>query len=298
MIRFATAAFALCLAVGSAQAAEKPECRLTRIASLPIRTISDGRITVPVTVENHPLSLMVDTGGVAATLRQDLAQQFGLQVQLTSRTMLGVNGIRMSSYVTPGQFSIGGLNGANLPFYLEPRPVTEFDGTFAPDMMQGYDVDIDFAKSTLNLFSQNHCRGKVVYWTKTGYIVVRMDLDRTGHIRIPIMIDGKKVTATIDTGAMTSVMSLRTAADIGIQETTSGLKVAEQTPRYKVYSYPFHTLDFDGISVTNPHIAITSDSFTKGMGSDVILGIGILRQLHFYVAYGEERLYITPASAN
>ncbi|HEY4078079.1 MAG TPA: aspartyl protease family protein [Rhizomicrobium sp.] len=298
MSRFAIIAFVLCLGLASAHAEDKPECQLTRISSLPIHTISDGRITVPVTIENHPLSLLVDTGGVAATLRQDLAQQFSLPVQLTSRKMLGVNGVEMNSYVTPGQFSIGGMNGANLPFYLELRPASEFDGTLAPDMMQGYDVDIDFAKSTLNLFSQKHCRGKVVYWTKTGYIAVRMELDRTGHIRIPITIDGKKVMATIDTGAMTSLMSLRTASNIGIQETTPGVKIVEQRKRYKVYSYPFHALDFDGISVTNPHIAITSDDFTKGMGSDVILGIGILRQLHFYVAYGEERLYITPATAN
>jgi hypothetical protein len=31
------------------------------------------------------------------------------------------------------------------------------------------------------------------------------------------------------------------------------------------------------------------------MGDDVILGMGILRQLHLYIAYKEEKLYITPA---
>ena len=59
--------------------------------------------------------------------------------------------------------------------------------------MQGYDVDIDFAKSSLNLFSQKHCRGSVVYWTKTGYVVVPLDMDRAGHIRIPVTTTGLKV---------------------------------------------------------------------------------------------------------
>jgi hypothetical protein len=30
----------------------------------------------------------------------------------------------------------------------------------------------------------------------------------------------------------------------------------------------------------------------------LILGVGILRQLHLYIAYKEQKLYITPALAN
>ena len=61
---------------------------------------------------------------------------------------------------------------------------------------------------------------------------------------------------------------------------------------------PIGTLDFGGVAVTNPRIAISSDNFTKGLGNDLILGVGILRQLHLYIAYEEEKLYITPALAH
>ncbi len=33
------------------------------------------------------------------------------------------------------------------------------------------------------------------------------------------------------------------------------------------------------------------------MGTDLIIGLGILRLLHLYIAYKEEKLYITPALA-
>ena len=31
---------------------------------------------------------------------------------------------------------------------------------------------------------------------------------------------------------------------------------------------------------------------------DILMGIGIMRQLHLYIAYKEKKMYITPALAN
>ena len=53
-------------------------------------------------------------------------------------------------------------------------------------------MDIDLAHNKLSLFTQNHCRGKVVYWTTSGYIVLPMDLDQDKHIEVPVVLDGVK----------------------------------------------------------------------------------------------------------
>lgn len=286
------------LATGSAQAADKNGCQLKRFSTLPIETLRDGRIAVPFTADNQPLSFMVDTGGASITINWNAAKRLNHPVQQTSRELIGVDGTRMNTYITVDSLALGGMTGQHLPIYVEARDFDDADGTLSPDILKGYDVDIDFARGELHLFSQEHCRGKVVYWTRTGYISVPMDVNRTGHIRIPVMIDGKKIMATVDTGAVRSLMSLRTAADLGITEKTPELKLVGNSGQNKFYSYPFRSLDFDGVAVTNPHIAIASDNFTKGLGDDLILGVGILRQLHLYIAYGEERLYITPALAN
>jgi predicted aspartyl protease len=291
-------ALLLGLLAGGAGAAETKGCELKRFASLPLETLPDGRVAIPFTVDNRPLSFMVDTGGVSATITGDQARQLGHPVQQTSRQLIGVDGNIMGDYITVDTLSVGGMKGEKLPIYIETRGMKNIDGTMSPDMLQGYDVDFDFARGVMNLFSQKHCRGKVVYWTKTGVVVLPMDVDRTGHVRVPVMVDGKKIMATLDTGAVRSLVSLRAAANLGIDEKTPGLKLVQDEGRNKFYSYPFHSLDLDGVSVSNPHIDIASDNFTKGMGSDLILGMGILRQLHLYIAYDEERLYITPALAN
>ena len=59
------------------------------------------------------------------------------------------------------------------------------------------------------------------------------------------------------------------------------------------FSYPFKTMNFGNVTVNRPHIVIVPDQMYKQ--TDLILGEGILRQLHMYIAYKEKKLYLTPA---
>jgi predicted aspartyl protease len=293
---------ALCLVPGPADAADQPACKLTRYASLPLTTEPEGRVAVPVSVEGKNYSFLVDTGGAVATIGPDQAEELGVRQKGAAHALTGVAGRFTTSYMSIDSFSIGKLSGSGLDVYVEPRGDLGFDGTLAPDMMKHYDVDLDFAHSRMNLFSQDHCPGKVVYWTQQGgYIVLPMQVDGGAHIRIPVMLDGKSITAIVDTGATDSIMSMRAAESLGITEDAPDLKLKNSEgfrKRFKEYTYPFHTLDMGGVMVKNPNIIIASNEFMGSFRSDMILGIGILRQLHLYIAYKEEKFYISPALAN
>jgi predicted aspartyl protease len=277
----------------------KPACELTRFATVPVETLPDGRIGIPVTVQHRPAVFMVDTGGAVATINYAQVQEMpGVVMKQSPRYLVGVGGTVMSSYVTVDQFSIGQLNGSGLALYVETRGLEDVDGTLAPDMLQNYDLDIDFAGSKLSLFSQKHCPGKVVYWTTMGFVALPMEVTNiSGHVRVPVTVDGKNTMATLDTGARTSLISLSAAKALGVDERSPQLKSLGSAGGYETFSYPFHSLDFGGVAVSNPRIRIASDNFMKGLGSDLIIGIGILRQLHLYIAYKEQKLYITPALA-
>lgn len=283
---------------GQAMAAETDKCALKQLANLPLETLADGRVAIPLMVDGKPFFFMVDTGGVSLTMTWEQAQQLGHEVKRSSMQLIGVGGSAMNSYITVDSMVLGWMKGKNIPIYLETRGMKDVDGTMSPDILKGYDVDFDFARSIMNIFSKDHCPGTVVHWTKTGFVVIPMAVDDMGHVRIPIKVDGKEIMATLDTGAVNSLMSMRTAALLGIDQRTPGMKMVHDAGRNSFYSYPFKTLDLDGVTVSNPYITIASDSFTKDMGNDLILGMGILRQLHLYIAYGEQKLYITPALAN
>lgn len=303
-MRYATFLFLLAISsvfVPTAKAADAQGCSMRRFTSLPMSTISDGRITVPVAINGHPASFMVDTGGISATMSRQLANEIGKEPKPFRRALIGVGGAVMSSSISVDDFALGPLHGKDIVVFIDERMSGGgVDGTLAPEMMHRFDVDYDFRHSTINFFSQEHCPGKVVYWTKGGAIVIPMDLQPNGKVRIPVLVDGKKIMAILDTGSVTSFIGMNAARSLGISSDDKELKLRRSygyKDRYKEYDYPFKTLTLDGLTVNNPHIKIMSDATLSGMGTDLILGISFLRQLHLYIAYKEGNLYVTPASA-
>lgn len=288
------------LLAAPAVAQEKTDCALIKFSDLPITTLTDGRFTVPVTVEGRVLNFLVDTGGVSATMTGVQAFNLGLTILPTTRELRGVAKTRLNRFARVKNFSLGRLQGVDIPVYVDHYLPAGADGTLSPDMMKQFDVDIDLARGTLSLFSQKHCPGKVVHWTRSGYVVLPMTVaSRSGHIEVPVTVDGKKFVALLDTGARHSIISMRAAKALGISENSPDLKlVSDADTEYKRYDYPFKVLGFDGVSVSRPRLEIVSDNFLPGRDTDMIIGNSILRRLHLYIAYGEEKLYITPALAN
>ena len=60
----------------------------------------------------------------------------------------------------------------------------------------------------------------------------------------------------------------------------------------------FQHLELGEIVIDNPSILILDDAQMREMGTELILGMDLLRKLHLYIAYGEEKVYHTPAGAN
>jgi hypothetical protein len=82
-----------------------------------------------------------------------------------------------------------------------------------------------------------------------------------------------------------------------------------------MFRYTFPSLTFDAVTVTNakfliyPNLTGSKDPdndfrtgtrigrVDDGLGGRTTIGLEILRKLRLYVAYGEDKLYITPATA-
>jgi predicted aspartyl protease len=274
----------MALLCASPAAAQAPQCAL---ASVKISTIPDGRITIPVTLEDHPLSFLVDTGGVSTTLKWEQARALGLAVKQTNRKLTGVGGSLLNFAVASENFSIAALRVRNRPIYIESRALTNADGTLAPDILRSYDVDIDLPRGSLSLMSPDHCAG--------GTTAIAIDVAQNGHVRFAVKIDGKTIMATLDTGSAISLIGMKAAALLGIYPNAPELTLLRDTGKYRLHAYPFQTLEIGTVTVKNPRIMIASDNFLPGMDSDLVLGIDALRQMHFTIAYGENRLYIAAA---
>src|SRR5579864_8093572 len=188
--------------LSAALAQGAPNCPLVRYASLDMWTEPDGRVDAPLTLEGHEYRFLVDTGGAISTIDPSYAfYRMKMPAYLSSNGIAVVGGAKVYRYAAPQSVSFGGVSVREAKFYLNP-PGWRVAGTIAPDLLQKFDLDFDFAKGRLNLFSPDHCAGAVPAWTTDPIAVVPiLPLDESNHIRIEIQVDGKTVQAVVDTGA-------------------------------------------------------------------------------------------------
>lgn len=303
----AAAAFLVTIVLtSSAVLAADDKCQLVEMASFNLGLDGAGRPYVPMSVAGQTLNMLVDTGGVATMMADNAVQRLGLNVlQMNEESRLrGFRGTKMDHYTVGHDISLGGLKAGNMPFIVTPRNELsdDEDGVLAPDVLRNYDIDFDFANAKLNLFSRDHCRGKVVYWTTGPYADVDIESDEGGHIVVPVELDGHRFMALIDTGASGSVMNWGVAKSaFGISETSPQVTTHSSSEATRAYRYPFKTLEIQDVTVNNPDIELYPEDVARMWSfsqTQVILGVEALRQLHLYVSYGERKLYVTAASAH
>jgi len=289
----AAAAVALsCLA--AAPAAE--DCHLKRYVSLPMTIDEGGLITVPLTVADEQVNLMVDTGGAFSMLTDRTAARLKLRSRMMHFQWVTMFGGRTLDHYVEAPIAIGSAVAPNRPFILIPDdslPPSD-DGILAPDILAIFDVEFDFAASKVSLFLPHPCEGKAVYWTTGDYAVVPFKLDDGRHIKVKIALDGKEVNGIIDTGSSDTAMSLETAIDL--------FKLDPKVLQAEKNRHEFQTLELNGLTVSRPHIILVPDDKSKIMGGyrepEMLLGISVLRQLHMMVAFKEHNIYMTAASAH
>jgi predicted aspartyl protease len=292
----------LCL---PARAADK-QCRVVHAATLDMGTDETGGVVVPMSIGGKTVHLLVDTGGVVSMLTKGAVKSLGLPMQTMGGAYLKMfGGTRIDRMTTARDIDLGGLRTNTMPFAVMPDGwmPSGIDGTLAPDILSAYDAEFDFANNKFYLASQDHCRGQVVYWTQTGYTAIPMFIGNGGHISFNVGLDGKTILASLDTGSTRSLMSLEAARDeFGIDEKNPDLKALPgESGKSHGYHYPFKKLSLVGIAVSNPDLVLVPDGESKMMGPGgprIILGMGILRQLHLYIAYGEATMYVTGATAH
>jgi predicted aspartyl protease len=294
---------AVVLLLGANVPALADGCSLVRLASVEMNLEQGGRTSVPMTIAGKNFNMLVDTGGFLTMLSRSAAASLGLTEQRIVDDMVGygVGGMKADHFVIAPSVDLGGLKATNFRLMIIPRTISDdAEGTIGPDILTKYDVEFDFANARFNLFSRQHCPGQVVYWTHDPFVALDLIMDRIGHISVPVMLDGKRQMALIDTGSWRSAMSLESAKSAYALK-DSDLKGEGGSSDVAAQRYAFKTMTIQGITVNNPDIVLLPDSYAhlgRAGAPDLLLGAGILRQLHLYIAYGERKIYVTPASAH
>jgi hypothetical protein len=214
---------------------------LKEVASLDITPVSGASLMVaPLLIDGRSMHLLLDTGAGASSLTSSAAAKLDLRARDSGNVhLLDAEGHAVHRYYLADSLTISALTAHNIPFMQASGAddMPQLDGTFGPDLMLRYDVEMDFAAGKLTYFSQDHCFGHIVHWPAQNVAQVPISivsrakdypapmgkadagffLTVTGgapilgtDIRVAVTLDGHVFTANIDTGAQVS--SINSAA--------------------------------------------------------------------------------------
>ena len=298
------------------------DCKpLNIVSSLEMTALdASGVSTIPITVNGVEKRFVLDTGGTFAQISPNTADALELPRQDSNIDLYAVDGSVSHSSVRVQDFVLGTLHGGGIVLQVSPMGVgDDFDGIFSPVPFIAYDFEMNFAAHKLNILSNDHCEGKVIYWPAQALAVVPISIKGL-HVTVPVKLDGKDFAAIIDTGASDTVIRQDAALSAfglrpGSPDMTADGHIGKDENAVR-YRYPFKTLTFEGVTVGNPKVRILPNVMNRnadqshkmntniGRNSDdvalpeAIVGMDVLSKLHLYFAFKERKLYITEAAGN
>lgn len=313
-------------------------CKLQNVASLDATAGPDGLLIVPVAVGDEHIDMLLDTGAERGVIDISVTQKMGLtplkiytpppvynvpgapflsMVQFSAPGFYLSDGSQLDHFVKIPDVAIGASHFEAVKFLLarfDERTGHDMKGILGANLLRNFDVEIDPAARKVNLFSPDHCEGKVVYWAPT-YTDLPVNVDSHGQIELTMLLDGHEVDAVLDTGAP------RTTLDYGYVQRTFDLD--SDSPAIErisgegknaVFRARFKSLVAGDVTIKNPVIDLSVDLVARRRMAEaldsghsgsaamhhtkLVLGMDVLKALHLYIAYGEEKLYITPAAGS
>jgi hypothetical protein len=189
-------------------------------------------------------------------------------------------------------------------------------GFLGTTVLKHFDVEFDFEKNRMNLYSQDHCPGNVVYWADEYAVAPLTVIVLSGSAVTQMSLDGKTLNVGLSLAPGHGFIAIWMASKVeGLPISTFKVNQTPQAPDLEsdVWHYPFKSLSFGGIAIANPELSVGKDG---GCISDVsrwpisqwppaewcptamFVKRGELSKLHLYFAFGENKVYATAADAH
>jgi hypothetical protein len=152
-------------------------------------------------------------------------------------------------------------------------------------------------------------------------VPIPIKTQESGHIVLPVTLEGHNAMAMLDTGASRSLVSKRVAeSEFDIvpedgKDKPDGFLVAGTGAAIPFYKHVFSKFDIGGIEFHNTELDISPDRMDRAMSgkrnnphvsienevavdTPIILGLPHLAKLRLYFSFREHMVYVTPANAH
>lgn len=310
---------ALCLAPFGVRAADL-SCAPHLLAEAPLRD-DLGFLSTPVSVNGRTVSLVVDTGSEGSLISPDYAREMELPADpLRSTRLAGPGGDGgVAPNVIAQSLRIGGLElgPVSLPMgFLPARPNIHppVEGLLGGDLLSGDGAVLWHPPAVapagggrVDALELDAPVGRMAFWTEGEADADACDQPpraeggwtplpatrRGRRIVLKIRLDGHDLTALLDSGARSRIVSEEVAAALGVTKDAlardSGGTTAGVDGRASIYRWHrFHSLTIGGETELNPVLTVARVSEPV----DMLLGSDWFAQRRVWISYREGRVFV------
>jgi tetratricopeptide (TPR) repeat protein/predicted aspartyl protease len=290
----------LLLAAAPSAAADK-KCRIAQLLEFPI-TMESLRPTVLAQINGRDARFLLDSGAFYSLISAATAATYQLRLQPApfNFRIEGIGGTTDVSEAFVSQFTIARITVKNLGFFVGGSDIS-VAGLLGQNFLQRFDVEYDFANGAMRLFHTEGCDHTLLaYWLTPDQPYSSMSIERIDaenpHTVGVAYINGQQIRVQFDSGAYTSLLSLKAAARAGVTPDSPGVVASGYSSgigrgRVKSLLAPFASFRIgDDEEIKNTKLRIADVDLRS---ADMLLGADFFVSHRIFVANRERRLYLS-----
>jgi TPR repeat protein len=310
------AAVLLLEAVPSYASNEIRRCRYVAMKTLPIK-FSGLAPTVEGTVNGKAARMLVDTGAMDSYLFPQIAKKAGLKLGHDVGYVTGIGGTSTEIGTKVDELSIGPFHVENIRMGVISDTASRVnDVLLGARFLFNYDLELSMAEQYLRFFQPENCSSEdhLAYWDENALSVPmtyldggprsQLVLDGRGFRKIKnesrkavhVEINGKKLRALIDSGAMHTTIFSHAVQSHGLNLRTDGSfgrKPVAGVGKKTLSSWiaQFDTFQIGDEMVKNGRVMVVDHDLESEF--ELVLGADFLRAHRVLFAVSQNRFYFS-----
>lgn len=291
-----------------ATAPARAACEIVRVGESPVSDVL-GFVVIPASIDGQRVSLLLDTGAAAGLVRPDAAARLGLPGDPQHVTLLqGTGGdAGWTPHVLIPRLEIGGLmvHGITAPLGglpALPRVVPAVAGLLGADLLSRFDLEIDLREHRVAFYRVTEggepglCEEAALPPWKGAFDTI--PLRRSGdRLLADIEVNGQSMTALIDTGARSLILSTPSAERLGVSPEALARDPGGITGGVDMREVLFHWHRFASLrigreTIRNPELTVSS----LDEEADLLLGSTYFATRRVWLSYATGRMFVQPSS--